>query len=94
MKKLFLLVTIATLSLFYFSAQAEEKAATSATEAEVVKPAVTEQVETPAPTTKTDQAAAPAAGGEKKAEGEAAVSTDAKPKEEKKAAGGDEPDCN
>lgn len=99
MKKLLLLVTIATLSVFSFTAQAEEAAKPAATE-QVATP-VEETIVKPTPMTDTEQAAASADSGEKKAEGEAAPAdakvpapADPKAEGEKKAKGDDEPDCN
>jgi hypothetical protein len=89
MKKLPLLIAVATLSILYLTACAEEKAAKQATDA-AIKPVATEQIAAPAE----ESVAKPSTDAvEKKAEGDSAAAP-TEVKDEKKAKGGAEPDCN
>jgi flagellar hook-length control protein FliK len=90
MKKLPLLIAVATLSILYLTACTEEKAANKATEAAIKPPVATEQVAAAAE----ESAAKPSTdAGEKKAAGDSAAAP-TEVKDEKKAKGGAEPDCN
>lgn len=89
MKKLPLLIAVATLSILHLTACTEEKAAKQATEA-AIKPVATEQIAAPAE----ESVAKPSTDAvEKKVEGDSAAAP-AEAKGEKKAEGGDDPDCN